>query len=523
LGDKVSASVTAGIIEVVCLYALQGPDHFVSQLTDPATAWQSALLLDAETEMISPRFNGLAPLLYSETQDCAVGIAYGMVGIFPPHSPNHCLAILKMKPRIIDILFDIAILDRSPRNPQSQIGMVACKLLAILFQWPSHVIPGVPTPLDKVFKAQEWKAMLQEMSILTSLRDWTEKLIEVWMHVEEEDLQGYLRSAERVIPAPGDPPQLQKGGIEAIYGDRGTSYQLLNTVFRKLSVVCMLVTGSILIIVLRLISTLTYAAESCGITNAQVESLLHIAYRACINIKPAREYTSRSEIRASMEFEAELFLYPTDSGTTEVRNGRIVGGVAIETPFVVAPQCVLGPTALLRLLVVLAQRKALAGIQTLKKAPAGLSPSTSLGQIQQITHPDIIRRIIKFSQSRILDRTERGRQRLREKKDATDVNFACTLFATSAELAAALVAFDMHTEGAYSDEARGARKQLVIALGNASQMALDLGHYQRALHYGCAAVMAAENIHMEEGLDPAVNERNQRRVEQANAGLQRRS
>jgi len=224
------------------------------------------------------------------------------------------------------------------------------------------------------------------------------------------------------------------------------------------------------------------------------------------------------------EYCTELFHYTRGNSAMAGAKGqsRIGDIIAIESPIAVAPQCVLGPTALVRLLVVLAQRNALGGIQTLKKAPTGLSPSTSLSQVQNITHPDIIRRIIKLSQSRILERTEQGRLRIKEKKDDADINLACSLFVSSAELAAAVVALDTYTEGVYAAEALGARKQLVIALGNASQMALNLEQYRRALHYGCGAVSAAEDIPAEECLDPAIIEKNQRRVDQANVRLRRR-
>ncbi|EIW74478.1 hypothetical protein CONPUDRAFT_160180 [Coniophora puteana RWD-64-598 SS2] len=192
------------------------------------------------------------------------------------------------------------------------------------------------------------------------------------------------------------------------------------------------------------------------------------------------------------------------------------------TPFAIASQRILGPTTLVRLLVVLAQRNALDTIQTLRKAPNGLSSATSLAQVQQITHPDVIRRLIKISHKRMAERMEHGRKRSKENKTGHDVNFACTVFMSVAELAAALAALDTHTGGMYTAEIRGARRQIVVALGNAAQMALSLRHYQRSYSLALAAVAAAENIPEEEGLESEVVEKNKRRLHLAGVGLQRR-
>ncbi|EIW84772.1 hypothetical protein CONPUDRAFT_162123 [Coniophora puteana RWD-64-598 SS2] len=195
---------------------------------------------------------------------------------------------------------------------------------------------------------------------------------------------------------------------------------------------------------------------------------------------------------------------------------------SVESPVSVAPEWVIGPTALMRMYSVLAQRKALDGIPALKKPPSGLSSTTSLKHIRQITHPDIILRAIKISQLRLRTRMDEGRERHRTRTNNDyDVNDACATFMSAAELAAALVALDNHTHGAYATEVLGARKQLVIALGNASEMAFNMGRHQRAFHLASSAVSAAENIPEEEGLSLEIVEKNKRRVNNAYAALQR--
>ena len=128
-----------------------------------------------------------APRFYAMTQQSAVFTAHGLLCTTPPLSRKHCLDILKKKPEILDLLFDCAIITRPPWYPETRVDSIACEVLALLFQQPSHIVPGVSTPQDTAFRAQEWKAMTQAATILTSREDWCEKIVEVWMKVEEED------------------------------------------------------------------------------------------------------------------------------------------------------------------------------------------------------------------------------------------------------------------------------------------------------------------------------------------------
>jgi hypothetical protein len=127
------------------------------------------------------------PRFYAMSQETALWTAHGLLCMSPMPSRKYCLDILKKKPEILDLLFDCAIITRPPWYPETQVDYIACEVLALLFQWPPHIIPGVSTPQDSVFRAQEWKAMSQTVNILTSREDWCEKIIEVWMKVEEED------------------------------------------------------------------------------------------------------------------------------------------------------------------------------------------------------------------------------------------------------------------------------------------------------------------------------------------------
>ncbi|EIW83564.1 hypothetical protein CONPUDRAFT_142239 [Coniophora puteana RWD-64-598 SS2] len=486
LGLYISSSTAAHIVESVCTYALRGPKHVVDQLNDSATAWQSELFsedIDGGQEEII-RF---VPKYYAMAQDLAVYTAHGILCTFPSRSQDFCLAALKERPHILDLLLYCATINRPTAYPESQMKATSLEALIALFQWPCHTVPGSPATVG--MSTSERKIMSQSMSVLTSRPEWSDKLIEVWMRLQEEDLihaQRYLNSSKDNGRDP-DSPYME--GFKKFFRSRA---------------VCRAS-------VLRLIATFTHAADPCGITNAQIESFLHIAYFGCRKGgKDIKDCSSAVEAIGTFEYEEDVYQMPIGSACMDQPD-------SVDSPFVVAPQCVLGPIALIRLFVVLAQRKALDSIQTLRKAPIGLSSSTSLAQIQVITHPDVIRRAIEISQVRILERLDTGRDYAEDTK-----NYACVIFMSAAELAAAVVALDEHTEGRYMAEARGARKQLVIALGNASQMALKLEHYQKALRLADAAIGVAENIPAEENLNPEITEKNKRRASQATAGLQRK-
>ncbi|KAG6332861.1 hypothetical protein ID866_6224 [Astraeus odoratus] len=260
--------------------------------------------------------------------------------------------------------------------------------------------------------------------------------------------------------------------------------------------------------ILRILATLTHAAESCGVTNAEIESFLRIAYTASYKIRQPEGRLAPFELISYAERNVQnaerpecAHLFHSDIGP----------------PHRIAKESVLGPTALARLLVVLAQRGTLDTIQGLKKAPSGLSSCTSLAHVQQITHPDIIRRFLTIALDRVNACIEQGRLDVK----VNQFYSAQVSFTSSAELAAALMALDTHTKGQYSKEIQGARKQLVIALGNASQMALNQEKSLEALSFGHGALSAAENIPASEGLHQNIVEKIKLRIQKAQESMQK--
>ncbi|OAX35603.1 hypothetical protein K503DRAFT_773300 [Rhizopogon vinicolor AM-OR11-026] len=483
LGETLPAAETAEIIAAVCRFTLEGPEFFIESMQASTTTWQSQMVMGAQ-DVPAKKAAEHVPRFYAMAQERALWTAHGLLCMSPQLSRKHCLDILKKNPEILDLLFDCAVITRPPWYPETQVNSIACEILALLFQWPAHIVPGVSTPQDNAFRAQEWKSMSQAVSILTSREDWCEKIIEIWMKIEEEDWREV---------------KMWFGRVEADYhAFKSPDDDALDEVFQH--------RGGSRITMLRLVSTLTHAAESCGITNAEIESFLRMAYLASRKVKSLDEIDEdKPEDRyVYLERVEDIFRSPVYTLSLNMQ---------ADAHLQIADESVMGPTALARLLVVLAQRKALDTIQGLKKAPNGLSSSTSLNHVQQITNPDVIRRFLKIALQRIKAYTENGRERARKSDNA----YAKAAFTSAAELAAALVALDNHTQGQYSKDIQGARKELAVALGNAAEMALRDKHWQQALYFGSGAVSIAENIPASEQLDASVVAKNRRRVEQARA------
>ncbi|EIW77048.1 hypothetical protein CONPUDRAFT_157320 [Coniophora puteana RWD-64-598 SS2] len=484
LGEKVSPSTAANIIEAVCLYALNGPSDFVFQLNDPATEWQAKLFfIDDRTPISEAKRH--ARRYHSITQESALWIAHGLLCTFSGHSRQFCSDMIKRKPQILDLLLNCAIIERSASHPESDASATACEVLALLFHLPCYVVPGVDIspPRDREYKDPSWKETLRAMAILTSRPDWLEKLIKVWTRIQEEDTQIF----QNVVAT--------SAHAYAAFGQKTESYMVFEN------------RGTSRVVVLRFIALLTHAADLCSIATPQIESLLAIAYLGCRKTQPSQGLFTRDG--PSIENHKEVYRLPMWSLDTP----RLA-----EASVTVAPEHIMGPTAIIRLLAVLAQRKALSAIQTLTEAPKELSPSASFSQIQQITHPDVIRRIIEISHKRLRVRLDHGRGSAKG-THACDHQYAREAFAQAAELAAALVALDTHTEGAYMAEIRGARKQLVIALGNAAQMALNLEQWGKAIHFAWGASNVSQNIPPGEELSQDIIKKNKRRIDQANTGL----
>ncbi|EIW74477.1 hypothetical protein CONPUDRAFT_78119 [Coniophora puteana RWD-64-598 SS2] len=195
IGPKLSASTIADIIETMCLYALQGPDEAMKQLSDPKTRWQGTFMLLKAN--INRETVGIYALRwYGIFQHRALLTVEGiMCTRQSPHSRKNCLEILETRPYILDLLLDCTMLERPNKFMESRATAMATETLAIFLQWPDFVVPGTTTQTGRSPKSQEYKSVTQAVTLFTSCRDWSEKLIEAWMCIEEESSKKLERSA----------------------------------------------------------------------------------------------------------------------------------------------------------------------------------------------------------------------------------------------------------------------------------------------------------------------------------------
>lgn len=131
--------------------------------------------------------------------------------------------------------------------------------------------------------------------------------------------------------------------------------------------------------------------------------------------------------------------------------------------------------------------------------------------MQQITNPDDTRRFQKVALQRVKGGAGEGRRRIRD----SDNSYSKAGFTS----AATLVTFDSHTQGQHSKEVQEVRKELVVALGNAAEMAIRDQLWQQALYFGSGAAGVAEDIPASEQLDSSVRGKNKRRIERARAAI----
>ncbi|KAH7910958.1 hypothetical protein BJ138DRAFT_1151737 [Hygrophoropsis aurantiaca] len=458
LGDKVSPSTMSDIMIAMCKLCLEGPKVYVDGLSSNSTAWQMEILLDKPGFQILPtKASKYGYRFYAVTQEAALWVAHGLLCTSPPPSRKACHEIIKKNPVLLDLLFDCAIIPRPESYPETHVDSIACQVISLLFQWPFHIVPGVSTNMDGTFKAQDWKFMSLSFKLLVDRDEWVEKIIEVWMKIEEEDyskIQQLFDEAKKVYFAFG--PQ-DENSLPQVFSARGTSR----------------------IAILRLLASLSHAVDSCGISNPAIESLLRIAYQGSHKIPVLGDSASQKDRYANIERTKEIFGCPRYT-----RNPS-----AADFPEHIAEESVLGPTALANLLGVLARRTGLETIQG----------------------PEVISRFLKIALQRIKTQADEGRTWVKE----GSFHRARLAFTSAAELAAALVALDRNTKGQYAEAMKGVRKELVLALGNASEMALRTKEFHRALSFGLGAVSVAETIQPTEGLDPSIISKNKRRVEQA--------
>lgn len=191
----------------------------------------------------------------------------------------------------------------------------------------------------------------------------------------------------------------------------------------------------------------------------------------------------------------------------------------VEPPLQVANEAYMGPTAHARLLTILAERKLLDDISKFSTVPKSTSSRMTLSRFRGICTPEAIRKFLNLAKQRVTARREEGHTRFRQKRE---LDYACVAYTTAAELAGSLIAFNVASQGSYQEEVSGVRREQVLCLGNAAEMALGQGLYELALYYALAAVNYGESLPTDsspDGIAASITEKNHRRITRAREGL----
>lgn len=166
------------------------------------------------------------------------------------------------------------------------------------------------------------------------------------------------------------------------------------------------------------------------------------------------------------------------------------------------------PTALLRLLIVMAKRGMLEQAAGWTSLPEGTAPSASLTQVKQILSLVVLDKILPLALKRVTARRELGSTRLSQ----SDWWHARSAYRPAAELAVCLLEFDKATGGRWASKIRGATRELVLCLGNAAEMSNRVKEYEPAYSYAPAAVEIGESAPPDEDVTRDLVEKNQRRA-----------
>ncbi|KAF7979073.1 hypothetical protein HWV62_43569 [Athelia sp. TMB] len=489
LGEKLSPAQTSAVVVAMARYTLAGPEACVAEMRAETTTWQSAMFMGSKGIPAS-RSTKYVPRYYAMSQENAMWAVHGLLCRDPPPKKSFCLEIVQENPEVFDLLLQCAALPRPPWYPESEADSTASEVLCCLLQCPLDIIPGTTASYEdaamKAEAAAEWQAMVELVRVFVSRPGWVEAIIAVWAKVDNEKVDTitpmFAQVKEKYLAQ--EPPN-RKTFLET-FGHRG----LLR------------------ISIFRIIATISYAAEDCEIGDASLVSLLRIAYLGSTIIVPRNETDPKDLVAKYTWLERTQEIYRSPMYTTEADFGVNI----IEAPVQLSPESILGPTALIRVLTVLAQRGAL----PIVALPSGTSPSTLLSHTEQITSAPAVRQCIAVARMRVPARRAVGAERWTKDREA---DYACAAYTGAAELAAALCAFDAATGGEYAGEMSGVREELVLCLGEAAQMALEMDHWRKALNLAGCAVSAGEGASSGEVLDAGLKSKNLQRVEAAKSEL----
>jgi hypothetical protein len=258
---------------------------------------------------------------------------------------------------------------------------------------------------------------------------------------------------------------------------------------------------------LRLIINLTYVEK---LPTTDILSFLRLAYTSSMRVKPLLEPEpdDLGAITDHIERTAEIARIPTWAAYT---------GTQVEATLQVPCQSILGPTAYLRLLIILVRRGILDEIPnwTLDQVPEGLDPSTNLAQLRQITDPAILKKLMGFITKRASVRREEGG--LLFKKEDWDT--ARMQYTAASEALVALLSLEQEGKGRWKGTLNGARSELVMNLGNSSEACVRLNQGRATYGFAAAAVQFASTAPTYDPVKTELLEKNKRRAAKAMSAL----
>ncbi|KAK7685472.1 hypothetical protein QCA50_011336 [Cerrena zonata] len=480
LAKSLSAARTAEALEKFCQWTILGSDRDAEELQRPDKIWQTQLL---SGQLMLPRYaTKYARRISGMKAEHYMFGSHALLCRSPPPSREFILDVVTHRPNIFDLFFECGLTPRPPWYPETDVDSAAIEILALLMQFPLTTIPCLDIPLEGNHK-DEYKSdvdtSIKIIQVFVSRPNWAQRLIDVWSKYEHEEIAIVERLLSRVSQDwyAAAPPE--DDAIVEVMERRGT----------------------IRIATLRIIANATYANE---IKDSDLLSLARIAYLACQKVKSQEEVmisADPDDICVWQERNQEILRVPL-AGTDR----EDVDEVAL-----IPREATIGPIALIRVLTCLAERGLLDQSQSWTQLPEGTSPSVTLANLKQITSPPIIKKILTIAVKRASAYREIGRQRVQ----SNAYHRALLAYVPAAELSCCLLEFDRVTGRKYSREIRGARKELVLCLGNAAEMSRRKDRKEDFLRFAVAANQYAKDALPEEGITGDLIVKNGRRLAEA--------
>ncbi|KAI0783726.1 hypothetical protein C8Q75DRAFT_795269 [Abortiporus biennis] len=490
LGETLSPKQTAEIFEMTFRFALEGTDRVCQELLDPATTFQSQMMIGRMNvpPAIAAKYG---KRYYAMAQEHCVFLTHALLCRSPIPSRQYVLEVLHHRPQILDMLLDLIHEHCPPWCPEAQVDSVACEILTLLVQFPAHTtIPGLSSLPDADIANEyesEYKATIQAIDLVVSRPEWAKKLSDVWANnkksrsttfcISNKDLCRLFHRAEKDYHATS-PPDLNT--MRDVYDYKGT----------------------VRVSILRLIASLTHSEK---IQNSDLLALLRAAYNGSQKTPDLAPGAGLEDRCHFIEHHQEIYRSPMWSAETNVD---------VEAPSLIPHAEVMGPIAMIRLLTKMAQRNILEEARQFKKLPEGTPAGTNLRQVKQIVAPDVVKKLVLLSMKRLVARRELGRTRLQRQTDV-DLAYVRASYLPAAELAAALIEFDEVTNKRWTKFIRGATRELVMDLGNAAEMCIRRKQYDSAFVFALLADKTGRDAPEGEDLATETIQKNQRRLAEA--------